>query len=304
MVDLPGLILSFAAITLSCLAMAAELALPPRRPDWAGFLAANGAFAVFLAAVFLMYAATLVPAFNRPAVFEFLRTIAYLTNPLLAWAALRWLGDYLIVNPGIWKRRWLISLVAVLALCTVVGMVAGMTLLAVVGILVGRALLVAVLVYSLFASLRHNRSSPREPGAWDSVGVPAAALLFWAGLTLIEIRLDRHPEEIYPLNIWYVAGALLFGVWTGYSIISRRRRVSHGLAISGKAEDGVAVHVSPDGLSVREEEIARALILGRSYQEIAEELFISYGTVKTHVYRIYRKLGVRNKVELVQVMRG
>ena len=44
------------------------------------------------------------------------------------------------------------------------------------------------------------------------------------------------------------------------------------------------------------------LIKGFSYQEIADRLFISYRTVKSHVYNIYQKLRIGNKIELVQLI--
>ena len=52
-------------------------------------------------------------------------------------------------------------------------------------------------------------------------------------------------------------------------------------------------------LSRREREIAELLIEGKSNREIAEILFISSNTVKTHVKNIYRKLEVKNRVQLV-----
>lgn len=52
-------------------------------------------------------------------------------------------------------------------------------------------------------------------------------------------------------------------------------------------------------LSKREYEILRLLAEGRKYVEIAEALFISLPTVKTHISHIYEKLKVRNKVEAV-----
>ncbi len=48
----------------------------------------------------------------------------------------------------------------------------------------------------------------------------------------------------------------------------------------------------------RELEIVRLIAQGRSNKEIASELFISEKTVKTHVYRIFRKLGVGNRTEV------
>jgi DNA-binding CsgD family transcriptional regulator len=52
------------------------------------------------------------------------------------------------------------------------------------------------------------------------------------------------------------------------------------------------------GLSAREREVALRLIRGTTYQKIADELFISLQTVKTHANRIYTKTGTGNKLEL------
>jgi len=50
-------------------------------------------------------------------------------------------------------------------------------------------------------------------------------------------------------------------------------------------------------LSERELEVLTLLASGRSNTEIARDLFIALGTVKTHTNNIYRKLGVRNRAE-------
>ena len=50
-------------------------------------------------------------------------------------------------------------------------------------------------------------------------------------------------------------------------------------------------------LSERELEVLSLLASGRSNAEIARDLFISVGTVKTHTNNIYRKLGARNRAE-------
>lgn len=52
-------------------------------------------------------------------------------------------------------------------------------------------------------------------------------------------------------------------------------------------------------LTERENQIATLLLKGYTYRLIAQELFISESTVKTHIQNIYYKLGVRNKTELI-----
>jgi len=52
-------------------------------------------------------------------------------------------------------------------------------------------------------------------------------------------------------------------------------------------------------LTPREIEIVRMLAAGLRNRAIAEKLFISEGTVKVHLHRIYEKLGVSGRLELV-----
>jgi LuxR family transcriptional regulator, positive regulator of biofilm formation len=51
------------------------------------------------------------------------------------------------------------------------------------------------------------------------------------------------------------------------------------------------------GLSMREIESLRLLSGGASNEEIAQKLFISTNTVKTHVYNLFRKIKVSNRLE-------
>jgi len=68
------------------------------------------------------------------------------------------------------------------------------------------------------------------------------------------------------------------------------------------------VHVSAtdnlNTLSHREKEILEQLSKGLMYKEIAAELFISPETVRKHVYHIYEKLHVSNRVEAVNKFFG
>lgn len=58
-----------------------------------------------------------------------------------------------------------------------------------------------------------------------------------------------------------------------------------------------------EGLTGREIEILQVMTLGLKNREIAERLFISEKTVKTHVNRIFRKLGVNTRSKAILLMK-
>lgn len=53
----------------------------------------------------------------------------------------------------------------------------------------------------------------------------------------------------------------------------------------------------PDGLTIREMDVIKALVSGKTDQEIADELFISVKTASNHVGNILRKTGCGNRTE-------
>lgn len=55
------------------------------------------------------------------------------------------------------------------------------------------------------------------------------------------------------------------------------------------------------GITNREKEIIQLIFSGKSNKEIGEMLFISVKTVKYHVYNIYRKLKIKNRIELIRL---
>lgn len=54
----------------------------------------------------------------------------------------------------------------------------------------------------------------------------------------------------------------------------------------------------PHNLSARELDVVKLTAVGRTNAEIAQELFISIGTVKTHLASVQAKLDARNRVEI------
>ena len=58
------------------------------------------------------------------------------------------------------------------------------------------------------------------------------------------------------------------------------------------------------GLGAREQQVLESLVKGLTYKEIASELDISIWTVATYVRRIYEKLHVRSRSEIIARVRG
>ncbi|MCA9915528.1 MAG: protein kinase, partial [Anaerolineae bacterium] len=77
------------------------------------------------------------------------------------------------------------------------------------------------------------------------------------------------------------------------------------LALAAAFREGVRRVVTPteqnivEQLTYREQEILQCIADGLSNKEIANNLFISEPTVKWHVRQVYRKLGVRSRVQAV-----
>jgi PAS domain S-box-containing protein len=74
----------------------------------------------------------------------------------------------------------------------------------------------------------------------------------------------------------------------------------HAIRAPSLERDGrEALPLSSFGLTKRQLEVARCVVNGMSNKQIAHALGSSEASVKVHVFNIYRKLGVRNRVELL-----
>jgi len=85
------------------------------------------------------------------------------------------------------------------------------------------------------------------------------------------------------------------GVWLEKEAIGR----ALGKLLQGGGDGARARNI----LTPREIEIVRMVAEGFGNREVAERLFISEGTVKTHLHTIYEKLGLKGRVQLVAYVR-
>lgn len=75
----------------------------------------------------------------------------------------------------------------------------------------------------------------------------------------------------------------------------------HWITISKKTEEKVLMTSGEKGLlTPTEQKVGELMYDGLTYQAIAEELVVSYHTVKKHVQNIYSKCGVSNRYQLYQ----
>jgi DNA-binding NarL/FixJ family response regulator len=95
-------------------------------------------------------------------------------------------------------------------------------------------------------------------------------------------------------------GYLLKDCSTSELLASIRKINSGGTHVSERAASRLAERAMAGGpLSPREIEVLKWIAEGKSNKEIAALLFISEGTVKTHVLSIHEKLGVSDRTEAV-----
>ena len=103
-----------------------------------------------------------------------------------------------------------------------------------------------------------------------------------------------------------VASTIVFTakeVFQARNVATDQVKLEHAEDFAKSAEElfqeSLAAFAERYKLSPRETEIAEQLLRGRTVSYISEQLFIAPGTVKTHMHKIYSKLGIHNKMELL-----
>lgn len=98
---------------------------------------------------------------------------------------------------------------------------------------------------------------------------------------------------------WFQVLAVLFLAVVLY--ISHRARMAN-VTLRLKTEAEMNRIFDKYSLSDREKEIIKLLLKGKSNKDVESELYISLKTVKSHIYNIYQKLGVKTRLELIHLI--
>lgn len=129
----------------------------------------------------------------------------------------------------------------------------------------------------------------------------AAAGLLIALLKFIDYRflVLEHSIEIYGAAIAAVFAAV--GIWLGLTLTKEKIVVKH-VEVAVPAGPFAFNQAKADELTLtpREIEVLGLLAEGLSNREMAERLFVSENTVKTHCSRVFDKLGAGRRTQAVQ----
>ncbi|HMJ70841.1 MAG TPA: LuxR C-terminal-related transcriptional regulator [Cyclobacteriaceae bacterium] len=126
-------------------------------------------------------------------------------------------------------------------------------------------------------------------------GISLAALIFI-------LKLLQYRYFVRDLSVEFYAGilALIFtsvGAWAGFKL-TRKKTVQIPVPVSNFQFD--PSRFEKLGISKREFEVLELMAVGMSNQEIADKLFVSVNTIKTHSANLFSKLDVRRRTQAIQ----
>jgi DNA-binding CsgD family transcriptional regulator len=130
------------------------------------------------------------------------------------------------------------------------------------------------------------------------IGGILIAVLKWTEYRFLVIE---HSIEIYGGLI--AATFAVLGIWLGLKLTGRQPTIIVREVPAPAAEPFIADEGKREDLGItrRELEILELIAQGMSNREIAEKLFVSENTVKTHSSRVFDKLGAKRRTQAVQL---
>ncbi len=113
------------------------------------------------------------------------------------------------------------------------------------------------------------------------------------------LRLIEYRYLIHDLTLEFYVGAIALvftalGVWAGLQLTRKRTVLANSNFVLNATELGRL------GISPRELEVLDLMSCGLSNQEIADHLFVSLHTVKSHTASLFLKLDVRRRTQAIR----
>lgn len=138
----------------------------------------------------------------------------------------------------------------------------------------------------------------------DGIGFGIALSLLLILMRFLEFRLliASHQYEIY-IGVIAVVFTLL-GIWVAQKITTPKTKtviIEKEVFISDTSNfTRNEIELSKRKISKRELEVLELMSVGFSNQEIAEKLFVSLNTIKTHASNLFEKLGAKRRTQAIE----
>ena len=158
----------------------------------------------------------------------------------------------------------------------------------------------AALLFAIISAFILLRGASSSPGTGDRLRL---AMIVAGGTVLQSLVLVLVPHSAWmALSFVFLLFATITAVvlYLSYRAELKPAVIPEQLPLPRGMED----FIRRNEISPREAEIIAEICNGLSNQEIADRLFISLQTVKDHTSRIYMKTNVRNRMQLMALVRG
>ncbi|MEY3420363.1 MAG: hypothetical protein RIR48_648 [Bacteroidota bacterium] len=129
-----------------------------------------------------------------------------------------------------------------------------------------------------------------------------AILLFVLRWLEIRFIIIDHALEIYVGAIALIFTGL--GIWLSFKLVNRKpetKIVEKTVYLENEPNFMLnQEEIEKTGLSKRELEVLQLMAEGLSNEEIAERLYVSLNTIKTHTSRVFEKLDVKRRTQAIE----
>lgn len=158
-----------------------------------------------------------------------------------------------------------------------------------------------VILWAILRSIKIKYNHPQNRTKLSEIMAVYIALIPWAMISVITyFNLGQRIEAIFT-NVGFVVITIMF---ISKSVKNARIEYQKLKALAVDGGEALVYEKNADkyNLTNRELEIVKLLKQGIKYQIIANKLFISEYTVKTHLRNIFEKTGASNRLEVIHIL--